>query len=301
MSVRGAAAALALVAVLLAGLPAGAQGYAVGFSEQQPSMFSNPLFQKLRVGYARVIVSWDVAQRRSEADELDAWLTAAQAAGVQPLVSFNHSRNCFAQTCRLPSVAQYTHAFRRFHQRWPEVKTISPWNEVNHFSQPTYRNPRRAASYYNVVRAYCRGCRIVAADVLDQAGVGRYLREFERYARGTPRIWGLHNYSDTNRFRATGTREVMRAVKGQIWLTETGGVVHFGRAFPFSPTRAARATRYMFRLAASNRRISRLYIYQWTGARRTARFDAGLLDVHGRPRPAYFVVRHELAQLTGSR
>jgi hypothetical protein len=298
---RRAALTLPLVLVaLLAAIPAGAQAYTVGFSEQQPGMFSDPLFQGLNVHQARLIVSWNAAQT-DEAAEVDAWLSAAQGAGVEPLVSFNHARDCFARTCTLPSVAAYTQAFLAFHRRWPEVRTISPWNEANHFSQPTWKNPRRAASYYNAVRANCAGCTIVAADVLDQGGVGRWLRKFQRYARGKPRIWGLHNYSDTNRFRSTGTRAVLAAVRGQVWLTETGGVVHFGTSFPENAKRAARATKFMFRLARSSPRIARLYIYQWTGATQATRFDAGLMDPSGQPRPAFYVVQQTLAKLTGGR
>ena len=38
-------------------------------------------------------------------------------------------------------------------------------------------------------------------------------------------IWGLHNYIDANRFRTRGTRALLRAVKGDVWFTETGGLV----------------------------------------------------------------------------
>jgi hypothetical protein len=34
-------------------------------------------------------------------------------------------------------------------------------------------------------------------------------------------------------------------------------------------------------------RVTRLYNYQWTGAPRSARFDAGLVDEDGSPRKAY--------------
>jgi hypothetical protein len=287
-----------VLVVLLALVPASAQAYTVGFSEQQPEMFSDPLFQALGVHQARLIVSWNAAQT-DEASEVDAWMAAAQGAGVEPLVSFNHSRDCFARTCTLPSIGAYKQAFLAFHKRWPQVRTFSPWNEVNHFSQPTWKSPRRAAQYYNLVRASCAGCKVVAADVLDQPGVVSYLREFKRWAKGTPRIWGLHNYSDTNRFRSTGTRAVLASVKGQVWLTETGGVVHFGSAFPVSDKRAAKATTFMFSLARSSPRIARLYIYQWTGAKSGARFDAGLIAPDGDPRPAFFIVKQTLAKLAG--
>ena len=38
-------------------------------------------------------------------------------------------------------------------------------------------------------------------------------------------IWGLHNYIDANRFRTRGTKALLQAVKGDIWFTETGGLV----------------------------------------------------------------------------
>jgi hypothetical protein len=294
---RRSAAVLAALALGVLAAPAAAPAAAtVGFSEQQPAMFYDPLFQELGVRHARLIVPWNTARDVRARREVDAWMFAARLANVVPLVSFNHSRRCFARTCKLPGAAQYTRAFRAFRARYPWVREYSPWNEANHFSQPTYRKPRAAATYYNIARRACNGCKIVAADVLDQGDAAWYLHNFLRFAKGRPRIWGLHNYSDTNRFRSRGTARILRTVKGVIWLTETGGVVKFGRAFPFSPSRAARATSYMFRLAKLNRRISRLYIYQWTGAPRNARFDAGIISPNGKPRPAYYVVRKRIGR-----
>ena len=291
---------IVLVALAAAGAlaPAGAGAATIGFSEQQPSMFYDPLFQDLHVRHARLIVSWNAVRNNFELQEIDAWMFAASLAHVTPLVAFNHARNCFARTCKLPGRAQYQRAFLAFRKRYPTVKEYSPWNEANHFSQPTWRHAHAAATYYNVVRAHCPRCKIVALDVLDQGDAVQYVKTFLHYAKAphNPKIWGLHNYSDTNRFRSSGTRRILRAVKGQIWLTETGGVVKFGRAFPYSPARAAKATSYMFRLAKMSRRISRLFIYQWTGAKRNARFDSGVIGPDGRPRPAYTVIRNKLGR-----
>src|ERR1700691_6393685 len=84
-----------------------------------------------------------------------------------------------------------------------------------------------------------------------------------------PSIWGLHNYSDTNRYSGSRTRAILAAVPGQVWRTETGGIVQFGSDFPNKKgsglTRAAKALSYMFKIAASSSRIKRLYIYDWTG------------------------------------
>jgi hypothetical protein len=94
-------------------------------------------------------------------------------------------------------------------------------------------------------------------------------------------------------------------VKGQVWLTETGGIVKFvlpdGRTlFPFSERRANSATKRMFALAKRYRsRIKRLYIYHWKQPSGPgARFDAGLLRSDGTARPAYSTVRAQLRTRT---
>jgi hypothetical protein len=50
----------------------------------------------------------------------------------------------------------------------------------------------------------------------------------------------------------------------------------------------------MFKLAASNPRIKRLYIFQWSGGTASTRFDAGLTDAHYNPRPGYVTVCKQL-------
>src|SRR3954453_18214691 len=103
--------------------------------------------------------------------------------------------------------------------------------------------------YFDTLASACRGCDIVAADVLDTDDMPQWLRAFSKAAHHTPRIWGLHNYLDANRFRTTGTEAMLRTVKGQIWFTETGGLVHRAHGssihFPDSRTHAAKATRWV--------------------------------------------------------
>ena len=137
--------------------------------------------------------------------------------------------------------------------------------------------------------------RVVAADVLDSSNVASYLRSFLRSAKGSPRLWGVHNYEDVNRKRSTGTRAVLRTVPGEVWMTETGGILQFAPSFPRSESRAASRASYMFSLASkyskrrsgSRSKITQLYYYQYTGADRSARFDAGLVNPDGTPRQAY--------------
>ena len=284
--------------------PAQAATKTIAIADQNPSMFSNPWFHRLDVRHSRLVVSYDaVLENTFEVADIDRWVTLAGAYGVDPLITFNHARGCYsegvhlkARRCRLPSVTKYRRAFKAFRKRYPTLRTYSPWNEINHVSQPTHTSPKRAAQFYNVVRRECRGCRIVAADVLDQWKMRVYLKRFLKYADGKPRLWGLHNYQDANNYTRTGTKEMLEAVPGTIWLTETGGIVDFGRRRPYNPRRAAKATRFMFRLADMSRRIKRIYIYHWNGQPRGTRWDSGLTDEHGEPRPAYWVVHRRIGK-----
>jgi hypothetical protein len=128
--------------------------------------------------------------------------------------------------------------------------------------------------------------------------IAAYKHEIARLKVPMPQLWGLHNYSDTNRFQSTRTRAILASVPGQVWLTETGGIVQFGSTFPNKKgaglTRAAKALSFMFKIAASNSRIKRLYIFQWSGSTGAARFDAGLTDPSYLPRPGYVVVCKQL-------
>jgi hypothetical protein len=209
--------------------------------------------------------------------------------------------------CKLPTVKQYTKAFKAFRKRYKSLKVIGVWNEENVRSQPTFRNPKRAAQYFNVVRKYCRGCKIVAADVLDDPNMVGWLKVFKKTARGA-KIWGLHNYRDANPRKGQlkgGTKRLLKAVRGQVWLTETGGIAKFvlpnrHTLFPFSESRQNTAMKTMFSLAKKYRkRVKRVYIYNWRAPISKSRFDSGLIrhfDITdpGSRRPAYFTVQQQL-------
>jgi hypothetical protein len=297
-----ASALIALIAVLACALAACGGGstkpatpkaasFTVGIGEQGAAMFTDKRFLDLGIDKARLVVPYDAVARRTERDLADAWLGAAKAASVEPFITFGHSR---AHPERLPSVAQFRSAFRAFHERYPDVRVYAPWNEINHDSQPTARSPRRAAEFYNVVKSECADCTVLAGDVLDQRGMTSYVQRYRRYLDGEPAIWGLHNYADTNRFRTSGLRDLLRIVKGDVWLTETGGIVKFGRNFPRDEHRAARSIAYALKLARDNERVKRVYLYNWTGAQPTDRFDSGLIAPDGTARPGYDALRTEL-------
>jgi hypothetical protein len=196
---------------------------------------------------------------------------------------------------KLPSVAAYARAFRAIHKRYPWVTDYEIWNEANLCGEPTCRHPGRTARYYNAARRICWDCRIVGADLLDLPGLAGWVRHFRRAARG-PLIWGLHNYIDANRFTTHATRVLLQATHGQVWFTETGGLVKRRRTsrihFPQGIRHARKATRFVFRLAALSRRVTRVYLYEWMPpANPHATWDSALVDRRGRPRPAFAILQ----------
>lgn len=294
-----------IACVLLLVAPAAyAKNPVVGIGDQKASTFTSPRFKSLGVKRTRYVVPWNVALVPGERARFDAWYGAARAAGVREvLIAFSASAGsrCPARPCSLPGVRSYTRAFRAFHRRYGGIRTFQPWNEANSPTQPTgswRRGARAAALYYNVVRRHCRRCAVTAADVLDlsKRTMARWLHQFRRYAKGKPRLWGLHNYTDTNR-RSGLTRAFLRMVHGKVWLSETGGIVAFRDArgkvrFRYSERRAASALRRMFSIARTyRRRTTRLYVYQWSIDFSGNRFDAGLVRADGAARPGYYVVR----------
>jgi hypothetical protein len=264
--------------------------YVVGIADQSLAMLADPRFHALNVRRTRLVVPYDVMRDRGQLARFAPVLDGSRAAGVDVLVAFNHSAR---HPRHLPSASAYGAAVAAFRARFPWVRTLGPWNEANHSSQPTARRPDRAARYFDIVRKLCAGCNIVAADVVDSGGYVSWIQRFKRAAKGRPRIWGLHNYHDVNHFENRTTRRMRGIVRGQLWLTETGGMVAFAHHQPYNEKRAARATAHVFRLAARNR-IARVYLYQWSGAPRGARWDSGLVSANGRERPALHVVRKVL-------
>ena len=281
----------------------------VGISDQQAKTFSDPLYAPLNLTIARYITSYDVMNDGYYHSKLDEWLTAARAANQKVLIAFEHSYKRGRQR-HVPSVAEYTRAITAFHTAYPDVTEVQPWNEANRcqreladgnvIGQPICHNPRRAAQYYMAARTVFAGDKVTGLDVLDQNDVQPsvlYVKRFLRYAHPRPRYWGFHNYSDTNRFSTKRTKALLAATRsGEVWLTETGGIVQFGRSFPYNTHRAARAIGCMFTLAKQNSRIKRLYVYQFNGAPAGFSFDAGIINPDDTVRPSWTAVKNRTAR-----
>jgi hypothetical protein len=302
-------APLALVSLLAAPAAAHARTpVAVAIADENPSMFSDPAYQALHLKRTRYFIPWNAITNADALRGADAFVAAANADHVKVLMHISTDTYTHGKA-KLPSVAAYKKDVGKLIARYkPQgVTEWGVWNEANHVSEPTHNNPRRAAQFFTTMRSICHGCTIVALDVLDTHDSPGYARRF--YAALSPAnraratFVGIHNYGDVNRRRTSGTQGVIDAVRAQnrhatFWLTETGGLVNLAPNFPCSTSRAAARTTYMFTLARHFKRaVKRLYIYSWTG-QGCGGFDAGLVDPNGKPRPAYAVVRRNLATFT---
>src|SRR5688500_715731 len=185
-----AVGALLVAGLALVGAAPASAGYRVGLGEQNPEMFDSAAWQSLKLKRVRYLVPWDYANYQDQRAAFDQYMLRARAARQDVLVTFTAHRGCYlpsgryskAKVCRAPSASAYRNAFAMFDAKFPWVKTYSAWNEINHKSQPTFKSPKKAAGYYNVLRAEARKgkFRVMAADVLDTPNMSRYLASFRR-------------------------------------------------------------------------------------------------------------------------
>jgi hypothetical protein len=302
------AGAALLAAILPAALFApSASATTFGIGDQSPKMFTDPRFVALKkVRVVRYIAPWDVQNDPIQRDLADDWIATARAKGYLVYVAFNYSS---LTPEKLPSVAAYTKATSAFVARHRlDVETWGVFNEANRgivpgrFATP---GPKLAAEYFKAFRTtVCPGCKAVGLDVLDGNTIAptlQYVKTFEKAAGSVlPRIFGFHNYSDTNRASTARTGAFIKAVgkQGQVWVTETGGLYRLGNSFPANAARQAKATKQVFTIAKTYPKIARVYLYNWFAPSADDLdqvFDAGLIDSNGLARSAYSVVKSHLA------
>jgi hypothetical protein len=316
LSSRSLALSVALAAATAAALapasPAAARSsIRVGVADQSPTMFASPDYRRLNLKRTRYFVPSDVMQDATERAKARAFVTAARSAGVSTLIHIS-TTDLREKRGKLVSTTAYRRNAGRIvsYFRKLGVRDFGAWNEVNHKTQETWNHVGNAVSYfksmYSAVRSRCRTCAVVGLDVLDQAGVDRYMASFYKRLSSTWRkrlkVVGIHNYSDVNRNRSSGTSKIIRSARRynrttKFWFTETGALASFRGAFPYDEARQASRMRNMFSLAGRFKSlgVQRVYSYNWFGSENGAGcgssclFDAGLVDPDGTPRPVYNV------------
>jgi hypothetical protein len=291
---------LALLAILAPtpALSQARQPAVIGIADQKPAFLTDPGFLKLGIKHARIAVAWDALKSDWQLAELDRWMTAANAAGVQPLVTFDRSR--LAGKGRvLPTPAAFQAQFRAFRVRYPWVRDFSTWNEANFPGQATYKRPDLTARYYKALKSACKACHVLGADLLDLPSMTKWVKKFTKVA-GQPRYWGLHNYVSANRLSTKSTQQLLKATTGEIWLTETGGLVARRNksliSLPQGKSHAAKVTRFILRdMLKLSPRITHVYLYQWNSSTSADTWDSALVGADEKARPSLAVLQQALA------
>ena len=304
---------LSVVAVAACGTlasAASAKAVVIGIADQNPSMFSDPRFSELGITTAREVVPWDVVTRRADRPYLAAfraWLRAAQAAKVTPLISFGADFTNPAANY-VPTVAQYRSAVKAFLKDFPQLHTFTAWNEPDFVYRTLAHNPGLAANYFNALFDLCHHCTVLAGDVYlptatvvprsdrasffnGVASLGPWLHAYIRGLHHRPSGWALHDYTEVRGHNTLQLRTLMSMTSGPIWLDETGGTLRRGHWWYRNQSAAAAAKDEQFLLSLTRRyhRIACIYHYEWQGTT-TAGWDSGLIAANGRPRPAFTVL-----------
>jgi hypothetical protein len=290
---------LILTGLLLAAvMPSVAHGKAaIGISDNKPTMFGDNDFKALGTKNVRIVVGWDVAlskkaKGKAEMARITQYMAAAKAGNYKVLVAFDASKD----KTKVPKAGsgKLGKALKALRKKFPgQIKQVSPWNEGN-----LNKSPKQVYLWSKEVKKNCKGCKIVI-DVLDKPNLQKWTKKYMKLQK--PKIWGLHNYVDVNNFTDRRTKAFLKTTKkGDVWLTETGGVVdriNGGSSFAGSGVDfAARATTYLFNnIVKKQKRIKKVYIYDWNTEQTVASgygsWDSGLKGPAGELRPAYYVVK----------
>ena len=274
----------------------------IGVADQSGATFSDPLFSALGVRNARLNLAWDAMEYDWQLAELDNWMNAAHAAGVTPLVIFSQSR-VPGKTRLLPTSAQFSQVVDKLRARYPYVTDFAAWNEANHAGQPSYKKPAAVAAFYKILKTKCPTCNVLPASLLDNPNLVPWTLQLRKailkLGMPDPRIWGLHNYSDVNRLKDTSTRALLAAVKGKVWITESGGVVYAtsptASKFPQGEAYAGKVAKFILGpLIRANPRIDHVFFYNWKPGGTSQSWDSGLVSEFGQPRAAYQVIKASL-------
>jgi hypothetical protein len=277
----------------------------VGLGENNPQVFSDPRFLALRITQVRDDIPWNAVDVPRERAKLTAWLADARAAGMDPLITFDHVLGSVKTQRALPSVTQFSKAFLKLRHLFPWVTQFETWDEENFYLEGTAFNPRRAARYYLALRHDCRSCTILAADLLDvprteAVPMVQWVHAFIAAAHGQPAYWGINNYYGANRLETGTTAALLRAVTGKVWFAETGGIVKRVDATQVhlvqGERHAAKVDRFILhRLVKLSPRIQRVYLYEWKAVSAHDTWDSALISWNNSVRPAYDVLANTLA------
>ncbi len=194
----------------------------------------------LRLRYARYVVAYDVMcdQTGPAFATFKAWLNDVQSLGLVPDVGFWYGNFDGNRCPGLPLIpqtaAQYNGtstggAVAALLARFPQIRTIEPWNEPNDGRGPDVA-PATAAAFWLAVHADCgaSGCdAVIAGDFSDSTHLASYEHAYVAALGGVdPGDWGIHPYTAVNRLETKPVTvfqaELPSPPTDRVWYTEVG-------------------------------------------------------------------------------
>ena len=131
--------------------------------------------------------------------------------------------------------------------------------------------------------------------------MGAWVRQFARWLGFTPRLWGLHNYVEANRFKMRRLRELLRVTRGARDLADRDRRPRAARQqqpteIPEGARHAGDVTRYIFDEHRAAQPAASRASTSTTGTRRRAKdtWDSALIAPGGRERSALYVLSRVL-------
>jgi hypothetical protein len=244
----------------------------------------------LGISRARIVVPYDVATTTGAAgtrrrENFESYRENAAAKGVGVLVVLAPSADVRARSTNAPiapSADEFADAFAAFLERYPDMRTIAPWNEPNNRDARHYplgSDPRLAAEYWLRANTLCGGeGTLVAGDFAGIAGDDRYVRRYQRHlakAGATPAVWAFHAHGDVNAFQENGsdrarvTRFYLGKLGGRwagsrIWIDEIGARYRDARGVVWGDDSQEQATQFLLGLATLDPRIEAIYYYNYS-------------------------------------
>lgn len=112
----------------------------------------------------------------------------------------------------------------------------------------------------------------------------------------------MHNYIDANLQTTASTKRLLASVKGQVWLTETAGIVRRDKKGATGPhlslANAYRSNRFLFQrvLPLAPKRLTRIYLYEWNASGPTDSWDSALIDWTGVPRQSFYYLQRLISK-----
>lgn len=262
----------------------------LGISDSDAPTVAEPWWDGLGIRRARIVVPYDVASTTGAAgtrrrEGLEAYRANAAAKGVDLLVVLAPSadlRESGTNAALAPDADTFAAAFAAFLERYPDLRTIAPWNEPNNREARHYPlggDPRLAADYWLRANALLAGeGTLVAGDFAGIAGDDHYVSAYQRRlkkAGATPAVWAFHAHGDVNEFQESGStrariaRWYLSTLRGRwadcrVWIDEIGARYRDACGTIWGDASQAEATRFLLGLATLDRRIEAIYYYNYS-------------------------------------